>query len=201
MKFQKGDIITGKRNNGYYVTTEGWVGRVLEYPVDKECVLSDDPMKVASLDDDQETYYVDNDDAKFSLYGKREEKIVIVRDGDKTIATKYVNGHKTAVGSARCSDDDVFDFRVGASLAFERLMLADKPETTKVKKYWNGKVICVHYHSVYFDYGKVYPVVDGKLIDNTGTVYDDMMRFENVQGIIQRYGEGSFMEYTGEVTV
>lgn len=52
----------------------------------------------------------------------REPKIVVTRDGIRVIASCYEDGKKVAVGVAKCSPEDTFDFATGARIAFDRLM-------------------------------------------------------------------------------
>nr|DAH40866.1 MAG TPA: hypothetical protein [Caudoviricetes sp.] len=55
----------------------------------------------------------------------REQKIVVVQDKNRVIASWYENGKKVAAGVAKCSPEDTFDFATGARIAFDRLMIKD----------------------------------------------------------------------------
>lgn len=50
-----------------------------------------------------------------------EMKIVVLRDGNKIIATSYRDGEKITTGVAKCSPEDTFDFAVGSRIALKRL--------------------------------------------------------------------------------
>ena len=53
----------------------------------------------------------------------KEQKIVVVQDKNRVIASWYEGGKKVAAGVAKCSPEDTFDFVTGARIAFDRLML------------------------------------------------------------------------------
>lgn len=67
-----------------------------------------------------------------------EEKIVITRKGNKTIAKYYLNGEAIEAGVAKCSPEDEFDFKTGAKLAvfrmFENTFDWNAFATGKIKK-------------------------------------------------------------------
>lgn len=60
----------------------------------------------------------------------REPKIVVMRDGIRVTASCYEGGKKVAVGVAKCSPEDTFDFATGARIAFDRLMCKDDSSST-----------------------------------------------------------------------
>lgn len=53
----------------------------------------------------------------------REQKIVVVQDKNRVTAMLYKDGKKVAAGVAKCSPEDIFDFKTGARIAFDRLMV------------------------------------------------------------------------------
>lgn len=53
----------------------------------------------------------------------REQKIVVMQDKNRVTATLYKDGKKVAAGVAKCSPEDIFDFKTGARIAFDRLMV------------------------------------------------------------------------------
>lgn len=55
------------------------------------------------------------------------EKLVIYRNGDKTIA-KYYKSDETFEAEAKCSPEDEYDFKTGAELAMNRVMDKAKEE-------------------------------------------------------------------------
>ena len=50
------------------------------------------------------------------------EKIIIIRDGKKVTARKYVNEQLVNSAIARCAPEDTFDFDTGARIAVHRLL-------------------------------------------------------------------------------
>lgn len=68
------------------------------------------------------------------------QKIVITTNGTETLARLYEDGKVVKSATAKCSDEDEFDFNIGAKLAFDRLI-----ENTAEKKeeYYNGRAVCV----------------------------------------------------------
>lgn len=60
----------------------------------------------------------------------KEQKIVVIRDGNRVTASWYEGGKKVAAGVAKCSPEDTFDFATGARIAFDRLMIKDDSSST-----------------------------------------------------------------------
>lgn len=89
------------------------------------------------------------------------EKIIIYRNGAEVVAKNTATG-KT--GEAKCNPDDEFDFNIGATLAFERLI---NPEPEK-PKYYTGKVVCVSPATSFYTKGKIYEIKDGVGKDDDG---------------------------------
>lgn len=104
------------------------------------------------------------------------EKIVITVDGKTTLARLYKDGKVVKSAEARCCPEDTFDFKVGANLAYERLMDVHVVEEVLVPveppkpKYYSGKVVCVeaHTNSESFTAGKIYEFKNGKVCDEAG---------------------------------
>ena len=123
-KFKVGDRVrANQRSNGQYTITNErnkWEGIVTE-------VRSSD-FFVARCGDDihftlRDEYFdlVDTDSENKSANGC-EQKIIITSDG-KTTTAKLIEGKNTIKkATAKCSPDDIFDFIVGAELAFQRLV-------------------------------------------------------------------------------
>ena len=60
-----------------------------------------------------------------------ENKIVITTDGSTTTARQYDGKKVVKFASAQCHEDDAFDFKTGATIAFDRLMCREqKPDVT-----------------------------------------------------------------------
>lgn len=69
-----------------------------------------------------------------------EEKIVITRKGNKTIAKYYLNGEVMEEGLARCCPEDEFDFETGAKLAVFRMFGAMKNSAFDWNAFAAGKI-------------------------------------------------------------
>ena len=65
-------------------------------------------------------------------------KIVITTDGATTTARFYDGKKVIKAAKAECSPEDEFDFKIGAKIAFDRLV---DNEIKNPRKYYNGKVI------------------------------------------------------------
>lgn len=92
------------------------------------------------------------------------ETIVIYRKDRKVIAVDKTTGYKAI---ARCNPADEYDFRIGAKLAFERLMNGNKENITvedmrKAPKLYNGKIVFTKGDSI-FKTGHIYEVKDGRI--------------------------------------
>lgn len=96
------------------------------------------------------------------------EKLVIYRDGNKTIA-KYYKGNKTFEAEAKCSPEDEYDFKTGTELAMNRVIDKAKEEDGYA---W---VRCAGYRQngeFYFTVGKKYKIFnDGKITNDNGYTY------------------------------
>lgn len=69
-----------------------------------------------------------------------EEKIVVTRKGNKTIAKYYLNGEAIQAGLARCCPEDEFDFETGAKLAVFRMFGAMKNSAFDWNAFAAGKI-------------------------------------------------------------
>lgn len=96
---------------------------------------------------------------------KNVDTIVITRKGNTVSLVAYdecsgvglpVVCHKTA---AECSPDDIFDFNIGAKLAFDRLYEGYDMTPKPKRKPLNGKIIVVWNEEVY----DIFTVRDGKI--------------------------------------
>lgn len=97
------------------------------------------------------------------------EKLVIYRNGNKTIA-KYYKGDKTFEAEAKCSPEDEYDFKTGAELAMNRVM--DKAKQEDIGYSW---VKCVGYrqkNEFNFTVGKKYKIFNnGNITTDDGYTY------------------------------
>ena len=96
--------------------------------------------------------------------------IVITTDGKTTTAVKRVGKTVVSKSTSVCSDDDEFDFDVGAAVAISRLIGGKyHVEETKPKpRNYTGKVVCLESWEKWWTPGKCYEVVDGVIIDDDG---------------------------------
>lgn len=101
--------------------------------------------------------------------------IVITSDGVTTTATRRIGKAIAVTATAQCGPDDSFDFDEGARIAFERLCGRDpfpeKPERPTIPKAYNGRMICAESPYPWWTVGKIYEVVDGRIMSNDGDVY------------------------------
>lgn len=109
-KFNIGNVVVAKKNNGYFFTTDGWKGVVTK--------AADDWFDAEEFGYPKQKYeHLRYDGFKLS----NDQKIVITHDGKTTIAKLFDNKQVIKTAIARCNSADEFDFNVGASIAFERL--------------------------------------------------------------------------------
>lgn len=119
-KFKVGDKVIGNdlADEYYGITCKGYKGIVTD-------VLNNGKIKVNQYTVLEEC---------FDLF---EEKIIITREGKKTIAKYYVNGEVMEKGLARCCPEDTFDFATGAKIAFDRMFGFAEP-TPETAFDWNS---------------------------------------------------------------
>lgn len=136
------------------------------------------------------------------------------KDNNKIIARDLVTGKKA---EAKRNPNDEWDFEKGAKLAFERLYPEKKivfrsepiqsvKQGEKVnidiskKKPWTGKVICIASdYFIFFEKGRVYPVIDGVLYCELGRWNDIGGLFESAKDVNDRiFPCATFVEYKGE---
>lgn len=93
------------------------------------------------------------------------ETIVIYSKDREVIALDKATGDKAI---ARCNPADEYDFRIGAKLAFERLMkYFDLVE--EAPKLYNGKIVFTKGDSI-FKTGHIYEILDGRINTEHGQV-------------------------------
>ena len=121
----------------------------------------------------------------------------ITSDGTTTNAVYKLNGKVEKRAKAVCCPSDTFDFNVGAELAMKRVLgIEDKPEKVE-PTYYSGKVVCVDNGGArYFEVGKVYQFVGGRIFGAHG-FYSS--QYETLEKANSRNGVGAkFIEYRGE---
>jgi hypothetical protein len=92
--------------------------------------------------------------------------IVIYQKNETVVAKNTATGEKAV---AKCHPDDEFDFKVGAGVAFDRLMGREVEELKEEPKKFNGKLICVKSSKPdVFTVGKIYEVKDNEFRSDRG---------------------------------
>lgn len=125
------------------------------------------------------------------LQGKNINKIEIERDGNNVVAKAYTKinipwcdgdvYYDSLVGeaSATCGPNDIFDFKIGAKLALDRLYegyyMTPKPK----RKPYNGLIYIHEYHGCDLAERALYKVVDGYIANcwyapKEPYIFDDM---------------------------
>ena len=176
-KFKVGDYVIGnkKANGNYSVTKRAWVGKVSEVYDDYFTAYGFDPMLRMDLHFGHLKYEC------FDLYTKDQPtKIVITTDGKTTTAKMYRDKQLVEVQTTKCHPEDRFDFKVGARIAFDRLVGEKKEEPAK-PKYYNGKVVCVNNGGIpeLYTEGKIYQFVDGVFTFDDGDISGRMKSFKD----------------------
>lgn len=89
-----------------------------------------------------------------------EHKVVITTDGKTTTAKLYDGKKFIKEATAKCSPEDEFDFKIGAELAFRRVL-----EVTSQKQF-TGKAVYTSCSDHGLTRGKIYKFVDGYFWDD-----------------------------------
>lgn len=92
------------------------------------------------------------DESEFELIRRCDLRIVITTDGKEALARLYEGNKVVKSAVAKCNPKDTFDFKVGADLAYSRLMTEEPP------KYFKGKAVCI-------EDGKNSTLTKGKIYD------------------------------------
>ena len=113
------------------------------------------------------------------------EKLVIYREGNKTIA-KYYKGDKVVTVVAKCAPEDEFNFEYGAKLAMDRAI-----EKMKEEEIGYGWVKCIGYRQnkeFYFTVDKKYKVYDdGRITSDDGYTYGGKDGCNNSKEKVMKY--------------
>lgn len=139
-----------KYNIGDKVRIRSWDDMQKEYGLDRDgdiktpiCFVSSMKqycgkiMTIAKVDTVH--YYMEEDKGEWSWCDEMaagladEAKIVITTDGKETLARLYKGGEVVKSATAKCNPADIFDFKAGAALAFERLMTPKFELGTRVR--------------------------------------------------------------------
>ncbi len=126
-KFKVGDKVKPTKDNKYTITGQDMELGVVTY-VGKCDACSNADMEIKILKHKDKDYIGGTFSAESCAFKKFDETIVIYSDGNKVTALDKSTGKKAI---ARCNPADEFDFRIGAKLAFSRLI--GEPENQQVK--------------------------------------------------------------------
>lgn len=127
--------------------------------------------------------------------------IVITSDGVTTTATRRIGKTIQATATAKCNPGDTFDFEEGARIAFERLCGRDpfpeKQKSTATPEAYNGRMICAESPYLWWTVGKIYEVVDGRIMANNGCEYPprNWAPYRNAVDARHAGSGGSFTEH------
>lgn len=123
-KFKVGDYVITKVDLPFGLP-KGIVGKVIAV----NSILGDEVVSFYALGRrlNMNTKYVDR------YIKDQPNKIVITTDGCTTTAKMYRDKQLVEVQTTKCHPDDRFDFKVGARVAFDRLMGEKKEEPVKRK--------------------------------------------------------------------
>lgn len=113
---------------------------------------------------------------------EQSRKILIITDGITTTARMYEGKEVAKSAEAKCSPDDEFDFRIGARLAFNRLLGTDyNPSEMALKGPGEPvKLYCVEDKPPWMRRGRVYKIEGGKL-QWSNRAWTEVNSFEELQ--------------------
>lgn len=117
------------------------------------------------------------------------ECIVIYRKDDEVIALDKSTGEKA---TAKCNPSDEFDFKIGAKIAFERL-LANIGST----EYYNGTIVFNKNDGSCITAGRLYDVKNGKIRLDNGCIFPNIATFMTLADIKAYFGDRSTGGYKG----
>lgn len=147
-KFKVGDKVSIAKPTKEHGKLKGEIAEITFIVPDKQYQYR----YVLAFEHQEDCYYFKADELKLVS----REEIIIYRDGNNIIALDKAAKCK---GIARYNPVDDFNFDIGAKLAFERLQ-----EIKGKKEVYNGKIVCIN-GCCGFETGRIYNVVDGKLIN------------------------------------
>lgn len=147
-KFKVGDKVSIVKPTKEHGKLKGEIAEITFIVPDKQYQYR----YVLAFEHQEDCYYFKADELKLVS----REEIIIYRDGNNIIALDKASKCK---GIARYNPVDDFNFDTGAKLAFERLQ-----DIKGKREVYNGKIVCIK-GCCEFEAGRIYNVVDGKLIN------------------------------------
>lgn len=147
-KFKVGDKVSIAKPTKEHGNLKGEIAEITFIVPDKQYQYR----YVLAFEHQEDCYYFKADELKLVS----REEIIIYRDGNNIIALDKATKCK---GIARYNPVDDFNFDTGAKLAFERLQ-----DIKGKREVYNGKIVCIK-GCCGFETGRIYNVVDGKLIN------------------------------------
>lgn len=147
-KFKVGDKVSIAKPTKEHGNLKGEIAEITFIVPDKQYQYR----YVLAFEHQEDCYYFKADELKLVS----REEIIIYRDGNNIIALDKATKCK---GIARYNPVDDFNFDTGAKLAFERLQ-----DIKGKREVYNGKIVCIK-GCCEFETGRIYNVVDGKLIN------------------------------------
>lgn len=135
-KFKIGDIIIGNaKANRYTITKPGWVGEVTGIGLNRLIYAKDygvnGPRPRYQLDSKCFELYkfskTDSEDSNILRAKANSSKRILIevsKEDPTVITAKYIRGkeYTNEEAFAACSKHDIFDFKTGAKIAFDRIM-------------------------------------------------------------------------------
>ena len=148
-KFKVGDKVSIAKPTKEHGKLKGEIAEITFIVPDKQYQYR----YVLAFEHQEGCYYFKADELKLVS----REEIIIYRDGNNIIALDKATKCK---GIARHNPEDDVNFDIGAKLAFERLQ-----EVKGKEGVYNGKIVCIK-GCCGFEAGRIYNIVNGKLIDS-----------------------------------
>ena len=119
----------------------------------------------------------------------KNECIVVYRKDDEVIALDKSTGEKAI---ARCHPDDKFDFKIGAKVAFERLIGEES------QKVLNTKICITKCDGIFrkpITVGKIYEIKHGRFIADDGEVYPVDWQITDIDALKKYFTPGPYAHF------